>query len=288
VSEFKAGVLNESEAQWRQYLSTLYAQSTPGVAATGVVSGLGVAQTATASASIIVGLGSAVVQTSLTTGVSPLLSNADKTIDVLTGSPVGGLPRNDLVIFNGDTASIQVVIGTPNASPTDPTPSTTNHIKLARIRNAANATSIPTSAIDDLRVFTTLGQAVVPKPVRVPFPLQGDQQFRADFAPASWVVSADGTVRGEGVFAYTTGQASVQSRLILAANIPASVRATVDPGKPLIFSTVGSLGAFYGTIRHDINPYTGEWKMYRADAANFSWTGGDMRISLNGIAWNRF
>ena len=162
MSEFKAGVTGESESQWRQGESYLYAQSAPGVAVTGVLSGLGVAQTATASASIIVGLGAAVVQTSLTTGVSKLVSNADKTIDVLTGSPVGGLPRNDLVIFNGDTASVEVVIGTPNASPTDPTPSTTNHVKLARIRHAANATSIPTAKIDDLRVYTTLNPPAAP------------------------------------------------------------------------------------------------------------------------------
>jgi hypothetical protein len=71
---------------------------------------------------------------------------------------MGALPRNDLVIFNVDTAAVEVVIGTPNASPTDPTVSA-NHIKLARIRNAGNATTIPSSAIDDLRVFTTLNGA---------------------------------------------------------------------------------------------------------------------------------
>jgi hypothetical protein len=159
VSEFKAGASGESEAQWRQFLAYLFAQSSAGIAQTGVLAGLGVTQTATASAAVVIAKGAAVVQPSLTAGASPLISNADKTLDILTGSPMGGLARNDLVIFNADTGVIEAVIGTPNASPTDPTVSA-NHIKLARIRNAASATSIPASAIDQLATPTTLSTAV--------------------------------------------------------------------------------------------------------------------------------
>jgi hypothetical protein len=153
MTEFKAGAQGESEAQWQEFLSYLFAQSSTGTAATGVLAGLVVSQTATASVSVVVGRGAAVVQPSLTTGAIPLLSDADKTIDVLTANPVGSLPRNDLVIFNADTVALEVVIGTPNASPTDPNVSA-NHVTLARIRNAANATTIPASALDNLIVPT--------------------------------------------------------------------------------------------------------------------------------------
>jgi hypothetical protein len=155
VTEWKTAAAGESEAQFRQFLSYLFAQSSTGVASTGVVDGLAVAQTATAGTAVVIGRGAAVVQSSLTSGAAPLVSNADKTIDILTASPMGGLPRYDLIIFNADTAAIEAVIGTPNAAPTDPNVSA-NHVKLARIRNAASATSIPNSAIDDLRVFTRL------------------------------------------------------------------------------------------------------------------------------------
>lgn len=153
MTEWKTAAAGETEAQFRQFLSYLFAQASAGYASTGVVAGLAVAQTATASGSIVVGRGMAVVQPSLTAGGTPVVSNADKTVDVFTSSPMGALPRYDLVIFNADSGAIEVVVGTPNASPTDPNV-TSNHVKLARLRNAANATTIPTSAIDDLRVMT--------------------------------------------------------------------------------------------------------------------------------------
>lgn len=159
MSEFKAAVLSESEAQWRQFLSYLFAQGSTGIATSGVVAGLGVSQTATASGSVLVGLGHCVTQSALTTGVEPLTSNADKTLDVLGASPMGALPRYDLIVFNPATALVEAVIGTANASPSDPTPPA-GSVRLARVRNAANATTIPTSAIDDLRVFTTLNVPV--------------------------------------------------------------------------------------------------------------------------------
>ena len=161
MSEWKSGATGETEAQWRQGQAYLFAQSSTGYASTGVLVGLGVSQTATASGSVVIGLGAAIVQTSLTGGVSQLNSNADKTLDLLTGSPMGSLARNDLVIFNADTGAIEAVIGTPNASPTDPNVSS-NHIKLARIRNAASATSIPNSSIDDLRTYTRISGTSAP------------------------------------------------------------------------------------------------------------------------------
>lgn len=155
MTEFNVFSAGSTEAQVKKGLAYLFAGAVTGRANTGVLAGLGVSQTATPSASVVVGAGSAVVQSSTSSGASWPTSDADKTIDVLTASPMGALPRNDLVIFNADTAAIEVVIGTANASPVDPTVSA-NHIKLARIRNAANATAVPNSAIDNLRVYTNV------------------------------------------------------------------------------------------------------------------------------------
>ena len=161
MTEFDVFSAGSTESQIKKGIAYLFAQSSTGRAATGVLAGLGVSQTTTASASVVVGMGSAVVQSSTTAGASWPTSDADKKIDVLTASPMGSLPRNDLVIFDTDADSIRVIVGSPNASPTDPNVSAT-HIKLARIRNAANATTVPTSAIDDLRVYTTLSMAPAP------------------------------------------------------------------------------------------------------------------------------
>lgn len=157
MSEFKTAAAGETEAQFRQFLSYLFQQASRGTAVTGVLGGdgLSVSQTATPSGSVQIIAGAAVQQTSLTTGVSPLISNATKTVDVLGASPMGALPRNDLIVFDASTATIVAVIGTPNASPTDPTPANP-HVKLARLRNPASATTIVNANIDDLRVPVTL------------------------------------------------------------------------------------------------------------------------------------
>lgn len=164
MSEFKYYAAGEDESKAKQFDAYLWKQQlggAPGFAVQGVVAGLGVTQTTTASGSIVVGAGLGIYQGTITTGVDRLNNNSDKTIDVLGASPMGALPRNDIVVFNPATASTSVLVGTPNASPTDP--SYAGMLPLARIRNAASATTIPTSAIDDLRVFTTLNVPDSPK-----------------------------------------------------------------------------------------------------------------------------
>ena len=143
-----------SEAQQKQGLAAMLTQSTPGVAVTGVLTGLAVTQTATASGSVQIAQGSGVVGSSFTSGAS-LLTNPDPTLDVFTTNPVGSLPRNDIVVFDSVAKKVAVIIGTPNASPTDPTVPNTA-LKLWRLRHAANATTIVPAPADDLRVFTTL------------------------------------------------------------------------------------------------------------------------------------
>jgi hypothetical protein len=149
-----AGFGGMTEPEFKQIYSYLFAPA-GATATTGVLSGLAVAQTTTASGSVTIAVGAGVVQDALVSGATPVVNNASVTLDVFTANPMSGVsnPRNDIVVFNPLTESIQTVVGTPNAAPTDPTVATTS-LKLARLRHAANATTIPTAKIDDLRVFT--------------------------------------------------------------------------------------------------------------------------------------
>ena len=144
-----------SEAQDRLATSFLLAQTSPGLATTGVLAGLAVTQTPTASGAVLVAAGAAPVQASVGTGVALLVNDTQATLDVFTTNPMGGLPRNDVVAFDSVTKALIAIIGTPNAAPTDPTVPDTA-CALARLRHAASATTIPTAKIDDLRVLTGL------------------------------------------------------------------------------------------------------------------------------------
>lgn len=158
MAEFKAFKTGETEAQFRQFFSHLFSQSGFLKARTGVMGpgpGLQVKQTTTASGSILVSGGLAIAQDTTLNGVSPLVSNVtDTTLDVLGANPMGGVPRNDVVVFDAATESLRVLVGTPNATPTDPTVPATA-VALGRIRHSAGATTVPSSAIDDLRAFVT-------------------------------------------------------------------------------------------------------------------------------------
>jgi hypothetical protein len=149
-----AGFAGMTEPEYKQIYSYLFAPA-GATATTGVLSGLGVTQTATASGVVNVAAGAGVIQDAILSGATPVVNNATVALDVFTSNPMTGVsnPRNDIVVFNPLTESIQTVVGTPNASPPDPTVAATS-LKLARLRHAANATTIPTAKIDDLRVFT--------------------------------------------------------------------------------------------------------------------------------------
>jgi hypothetical protein len=164
VTEFNVAKSGETEAQFRQFLSALVNQSVAGLSArSGVLSpshGLAVSQTTTASASVQVSPGACVAQGSTLAGLYPMVNDTTKTLDVLSANPLGGLPRNDIVVFDYSTESIRVIVGTPAAVPTDPSvPSSA--VQLARLSHAASATTVPSSAITDLRVFTGLRGAVI-------------------------------------------------------------------------------------------------------------------------------
>lgn len=175
MSQYK-GFQGMPEDALERIFSYLYKQtSTYGVAVSGVLAGLAVTQTATASASVTVAYGAGVVD--FGSGATPLLSNSPWSLDVLSANPVGGTPRNDIVIFDSATTDntagnggLRVLIGVPNAAPTDPTVPNTA-IPLARIRHLAGggdgSGAITTARIDDLRVMTSV--AVGDLPARVPF-----------------------------------------------------------------------------------------------------------------------
>jgi len=163
MTEFQYLDGGNSEVQDMQAEAYLYASSgTTGVAASGVIEGLVVRQTATASGSVLIDAGACVNQASLGQGASRLINPSQKTLDVFTANPVGGLPRNDIVVFDSVTKLIAVIVGTPNATPTDPTVPATS-VALARLRHLSpggiGATTIPTAQIDDLIVATTLAPA---------------------------------------------------------------------------------------------------------------------------------
>jgi hypothetical protein len=203
VTEFENHRDGNSAAQQKLALAHLFQQSSStsiGLARNGVISGLTVSQTASASGSVVIDQGSCVVQTSVLSGASQLVSDTDKTLDVLTANPVGSLARNDLIVFDRTGGSsggpaIRAIVGTPNASPSDPSvPS--GAFRLARLRHAAFATTVPTAKIDDLRVFTAVRGTPVPVASRAArdalVTYEGLQVYRLDtkdiqiYASSSW------------------------------------------------------------------------------------------------------
>src|SRR5665647_2529813 len=125
-----------SEAQDRLATSFLLAQTSPGLATTGVLSGLAVTQTPTASGAVLVAAGAAPVQASVGTGVALLVNDTQATLDVLTAHPMGGLPRNDIVAFDSVTKALIAIKGEPNATPDDPT------VPATACRNRASAHAV--------------------------------------------------------------------------------------------------------------------------------------------------
>jgi len=152
---WKSLVSSETEAQFRQLWSYFYEQSSTGKANTGVVAGLGVtATTPSASGSVTVGIGLGVCQPTTGGGAFPL-PNTSGALDVFTDNPMQfvGNPRNDIVVIDTADGAVKVLVGTPNATPAlgeQTIPSTV--LPLARLRHAANATTIPSTVIDDLRI----------------------------------------------------------------------------------------------------------------------------------------
>lgn len=151
---FKPLVTGEDEQEHRQWLAYQFEQVSIGKAKTGVLEGMAVAATApAASGSVVVAAGAGVCQPTTAGGVFPLVVPANETLDVFTSDPMQFVnnPRHDIVVVDQVTGLVDVLVGVSNAIPDDPAIPTTV-LPLARLRHDANATTIPNTAIDDLRV----------------------------------------------------------------------------------------------------------------------------------------
>lgn len=136
----------------------------------------------------------AVIQGTRSTVAGSYLVTLDavKTVDVLGTAPADGSnERRDLIVarqFDPQYADsrtgmvVERVTGTPAATPTDP-PVTGDHLKLARLRVRAGATTITTADITDLRTYTSalgsimLARNAADRPVN---PYQGFYVHRLD------------------------------------------------------------------------------------------------------------
>jgi hypothetical protein len=157
MTAYKPWLVDMTEAQFRQWLAYQFEQASTGVAKTGVIAGLGVtATTPSPSGSVVVGKGAAICQPS--SQAFPLIEPADETFDVFTANPMQFVnnPRNDVIVLDQVTGLVTNLVGTPNAVPSSGEQSVpATAVPLARLRHAANATTIPSTVIDDLRVFTS-------------------------------------------------------------------------------------------------------------------------------------
>jgi len=161
MTEFELNRAGNSAAQQKLGAAFLFAQASTGLAWTGVLTGLTVAQTPTASGSVLISAGAGVVQSAVLDGASLLVNDTVKTLDIFTANPVGALPRNDIIVFDAVTATLAVIVGTPNVTPADPTTPATV-LRRARLRHAASATTIPAAVIDQLGVPTGLAGTPIP------------------------------------------------------------------------------------------------------------------------------
>lgn len=177
--------------------SALWTPAASGVLTrSGVLPGPGtplrVHQTVTASGSLLVEAGHAVIQgtTSSTQGTYTATLDAQLTVPYLASYPADAQPRKDLIVarindkaYAGSTASftIEVVKGTASGSPVDPaTPASA--IVLARVSLPASATTVADAVITDLRTFTVARGGVLPvlSSARPSTPFEGETIYETD------------------------------------------------------------------------------------------------------------
>lgn len=154
---------------WRLGVAAMFAAGDGVKAAPGVLTGMGVSQTATtASGSVLVGAGWCVNQaTSATGGAFLECLDSQATLDVFGAQPPESSARNDLIVYQSEASPrLRVIPGTASATPTDPAVPA-QAVVLARVRvkaaSAYGATpAIVAGDIDDLRTYTSLsGKAPV-------------------------------------------------------------------------------------------------------------------------------
>jgi hypothetical protein len=137
---------------------------------------------------ITVDAGTAVVPSAagVTDGAYRVTSNAQRVLTATTADPVN--PRIDLVVAgvtdNGNNTSsgyVSIIAGTPSASPTAPSlPS--NALGLAQVRVAANATTITSGNITDVRTFQCAPGGILPVSTTSAAPSGVNGQYGYDLA----------------------------------------------------------------------------------------------------------
>jgi hypothetical protein len=237
VTVFEWQKAGNSEQQQKQATAYLFSMASTGTADAGVLQGLGVNQTTTESSSVLVNAGGCVVQETASAGASVMVNDTQITLDVLIGNPMGGLPRNDIVVMDRATTSIRAIIGTPNAVPTDPTVPT-SAVPLARLRNPASATTVKQANIDDLRNYTYVGSTygtwfLLPLASGV----SGTLKYRRRGGTTDIAIDVTGTFAGAG---FTVISA--------AGAVPSQARPTITPARAVAY--VGS-GSTLGTVEVD-------------------------------------
>jgi len=160
---------DSTEQDSRLGIGALFASGSGLTVNPGVVAGLAVTQTGTASADVSVASGSALNQATSAIGGAYLeILDTAKTVDVLGANPAESSPRRDLIVYESGLApgsKVHVVKGTAGAIPVDPAiPS--QAVALARVRVKAAATyggneAIVNADIDDLRTYTGMRGAPV-------------------------------------------------------------------------------------------------------------------------------
>lgn len=165
-------------AQLRQYLTGLLsgaALTTPDMRARGGVSNhhggkFAVSQTASPSMAVLVKSGIAVIPNSQSTAGGTYFVTNDADVTLAVAASHATLGRKDLVVINvRDTAysggsndvQLQVVTGTPAASPVNPA-MPNNALLLAVINVVAASTTVVNANIDEERSFFAANGGVVP------------------------------------------------------------------------------------------------------------------------------
>jgi hypothetical protein len=257
VAEFEYHNAGNTEAQQKMGLSWLATQSAAGKAAAGVVAGLLVTQTGTASASVLIAAGAGFAQNANLDGASLMVCDTQKTLDILGANPMGATPRNDIVIFDSATTSIRNVVGTPNAVPSDPTVPGTS-VALARLRHAASATTVPAAKIDDLRKFVTIGglAAVANQTERdALYKQDGTAVYRRDkntievyngstwdtFSPTAGAASGTATITPSAANTPTTITVNLPAGRFATAPAVVATPVTAVPGTTVLGVGVGSI-----------------------------------------------
>ncbi|MEV8634281.1 hypothetical protein AB0395_21760 [Streptosporangium sp. NPDC051023] len=266
-----------------------------GVRPTPSNTGLQVTQRSTPAMFVTIAAGTAYIQAQSATGGAYIVHN-DASVDVAVTAAHATLARKDLVIARiydaevsgaSNTSTLEVVTGTPAASPTLPaTPS--GAIALAQVQVGAAVSTITNAAITDLRIYTTsLGGTIPALSTAMPAtPYEGMAAYQTDTNKPVWhngstwhSWSDEGYLTSSGVAIYLSSNGYIPQSSFLAAGYQPTtyIQKAADTSRtntvtltddPHLTTTVPAVGLWW------INAFI----IYAADA------GVDIQIGFTGPA----